>query len=222
MSELEEYKSQLDDVEETLKQDLDNTSLRDLKKELQDLIALLSQEEQAKEPSKPVVSSPEGDKFSKSKSLSHSASPSIPDYKVGDVVYVKNKLDKEFKAVKISTISGNNKLITVRYQDDETKIDTFPVEEVYESKPKLNKYRLKQQKSENKELKSKESEQEMNKSVQSWKTFNSKKSRKKAVNDKSQFKTSDTVGSRVGVVNSGKPMTEAKRRERSTHRYNPY
>lgn len=220
MSELEEYRSQLKDIEDTLKQDPEKESLKELQKELQDLVSLLSQEEEQQqqeeqEPSKSATPLPPS-----SRDTTPSTSSGI-DFKVGDIVYVKNKLDKEFKEVKITTISGNNKLITVKFEEDD-KIDTYPIEDIYKEKPKMNKYRLKKQKLENQQLKSKESEKEMNKSVQSWKNFNSKKKKKIGINEKSQFKTSDNVGSKVGVVNSGRPMTETKKKERALHRYNPY
>lgn len=224
MSELEEYKSQLRDIEETIKQEPDNESLKELRKELQDLIALLSQDGQPEETQTSKQESPiltEDDKEVAAAVDLQSPTPSIPDFKVGDVVYVKNRLDKEYKEVKITTISGNKKLITVKFDDD--KVDTFPLEEIHKTKPKfvVNKYRQKQQKKENQQKKDKELENTMNKSVQSWKNFN-KKPKKKALNEKSQFSTSDSVGSKVGVVNSGKPMTENKKRERTVHRYNPY
>lgn len=224
MSELEEYRSQLRDIEETLKQDPENESLKELQKELQDLISLLSQEEQPEEPTPPKQESYTPSREASTNPVeasTNSSPPSIPDFKTGDLVYVKNKFDKEYKEVKITTISGNHKLITVKFDDD--KVDTYPVEEIHKTKPKfvVNKYKQKQQKKENQLKKDKDLESTMNKSVQSWKNFN-KKPKKKAVNEKSQFSTSDKVGSKVGVVNSGKPMTENKKRERTVHRYNPY
>jgi len=108
----------------------------------------------------------------------------------------------------------------VKFEDD--KVDTFSLDNIFKEKPKLNKYKLKQQKKINQEKKKLDDENSIVKSAQSWKNFNKKLPKKKAVNDKSQFKTSDSLGSRVGVVNSGKPMTETKKKERVVHRYNPY
>ncbi|CCH44356.1 hypothetical protein BN7_3919 [Wickerhamomyces ciferrii] len=186
MSELEEYKSQLRDIEETLKQDPENESLLELQKELKDLISLLNQEEEpeTKQDTDEAKESSIQDNTQKDIPIdtisSNSQSPQAPEssFKVGDLVYVKPKLEKEYQQVKITIISGNQKLITVKFDNDKT--ETYPIEEIKLEKPKFikNKYKLKQTKLENQEKKKQNDDLELNKSAKSWQNFNKKLKRK--------------------------------------------
>ncbi|KAH3679195.1 hypothetical protein WICMUC_001207 [Wickerhamomyces mucosus] len=202
---LEEYRIQLKDIEEALKTDPDNDSLKEIQKEIQNLIDLLVEEEPKKELKQ--INIPE----------SISASSHI-EFDIGEIVYAKTKLDRVYSKAKITSISGNYKVITVSFLDSD-EVENYPIEEIYKEKPKdIKKYKKQQQQQISSKPKVDSYEKELNKGAQSWKNFTKKKKK----SNESIFKTSDTVGSKVGVIGSGKPMSTVLKPERPPQRYNPY
>lgn len=221
MSELEEYKEQLAEIEETLTNDPQNEELLALKAELLDLIALLGQDDD-KTKEKQETSIPEQPALEKpllhTESVTPPAEASVPPFTAGQTVWARTKLEKQIKEARVISVSGNRKTVTITFIDSSIT-ESYAIEEIHKERPKdtLNKYKKQQQKATTKP-KDDKYEQALNKSAQSWQNFNKKG--KKVKKDKSMFSTSDAIGSKVGVVGSGKPMSEKKKVHQ--HRFSPY
>lgn len=135
MSELEEYESQLDLVNQGLLDAPNDESLLELKSELTDLISMMKQAENS---DKPSVSSPDvvqetgGDSskeitksesppaiVDKNKGISTSDTSLPPKFEVGQHVMALDPMTKQFKPAKISLVAGSSsdRSYTIKFQN---------------------------------------------------------------------------------------------------------
>lgn len=194
MGELEDYETQLEDIEEGLLADPENETFKQLKEELEQVISLLKEAEPEAQPEvKAEVSPPT--KAETEQGPKGGAKDGEKPFAVGDSVFVKVK--NAYKAGKIIQISNNNKLYTIKV---DKLTEMFRKEEMFRfnPEPKL-------------EEPAKDSGKEhgnavdLNKSVSNWKNF-SKKIKKPS----------------ASVMNKSKrSVTEIKKKEKN-QRFAPY
>ncbi|KAF9650485.1 hypothetical protein BDM02DRAFT_3111987 [Thelephora ganbajun] len=224
---LETYQVQLQQVETALANDPENDGLKDLHKELKELISLT---EQALTQQGAAASSSTASSSKKRDAQSTSA----PQWKAGDECLAKYSSDGQWYPARIASVGGSveNRVYTIVFKSYNTTelvnssfIKSLPANYQVSHDPYLsstnNKRKLTKVEEEERERKKKKNEKklevraqkakEQNEKQATWQKF-AKKSEKKGihiagVSGTSIFKTPDNPLGKVGVTGSGKGMT---------------
>ncbi|KAL7418210.1 hypothetical protein BDY24DRAFT_374469 [Mrakia frigida] len=246
--ELEGYEYQLTQVQQAVDADPGNEELLSLKAELEELISLTKQAIAASHPPvvptagpsrpspKPSAAATTATAGPSSLPPSSSSSSSFPTYKVSDEVLAKFT-DGVFYPARIISIHGPpaSPLYTVQYLGaySATPPVQLPLSSVKpmtaqkrkaleDEKEDREKDKKKAKNEKWKEIKQSKNEEQVKK-MESWQKFGVK-AKKKGIAPKgllggSMFRSPDTVNGKVGVVNSGKGMTDYTTREK--HKFTP-
>ncbi|KAI9299181.1 hypothetical protein K502DRAFT_361715 [Neoconidiobolus thromboides FSU 785] len=209
--ELESYNIQLEQVNLAISKDPDNPELENLKKDLIELISL----------TKSVLDAQTSNvKKTESKKA-------VPKFEIGDHCLAKWAEDGEFYEAVVSAKSNESgevkySVIFVGYNN----VEVYSPEDLKVFVPQANRPEPSNENDEERKKKKKRKivpksegpskmEVEQKKKQDAWLKFSNKKSIKnRAVSQKSMFSTADNPNSKVGVINSGKPMTQFAQKEK--------
>ncbi|KAH8551593.1 hypothetical protein BGW37DRAFT_513338 [Umbelopsis sp. PMI_123] len=227
------YRYQLEQIEASLESDPENSELLKLKNDLVELIALTAQFENVQSPARSTVATPtktqEKPKEEETPSSTKTTTTTTlyQQYSVGQEVMAKYHGDGKYYKAKISNVGGSGVVYSVifaGYQDVEIvkAEDIKPIENKNKNKrPAANVESAENVKKQPQAKKPKKpAAVEVKKNA--WLNFANKSEKKKKtsaipINKKSMFKTPDNPEGKVGVIGSGRGMTEFQ--QRGKHQY---